>query len=206
MRDGRSLRSRTVPIKAHVETIHENGVDTAHFGIVHGFFLSEPAYDDRGPSFHSEFHFATPNFLREGPDEIATFFDTDTYGLGYAHSLNTAEAVGLRYRVLLLTTPTTLELVDFTIATTVQRPESGDLIGGVEWTRSPTSCTVGRSVGSSRTYRSGRGCATSITHDSSKETDRSPASATGHDNSIRPGSLVLPPNREDAVILATERR
>ena len=71
-----------------------------HFGIVHGFFLSEPATTIAAPSFHSEFHFATPNFLREGPDEIATFFDTDTYGLGYAHSFNTAEAVGLRYRVL----------------------------------------------------------------------------------------------------------
>ena len=121
----------TIPIKAHVETIHENGVDAVHFGIVHGFFLSEPACDDRGSSFHSEFHFAIPNFLREGPAEITTFFDTDTYGLGYAHSLNTADAVGLRYRVLLLTTPSTVESVDFTIATTVERPESGDLIGGV---------------------------------------------------------------------------
>jgi phenylpropionate dioxygenase-like ring-hydroxylating dioxygenase large terminal subunit len=122
----------TIPIKAHVETIHENGVDMVHFGVVHGFFLSDPAYDDRGVSFHSEFHFATPNFLREGPGEITTFFDTDTYGLGYAHSLNTAEAVGLRYRVLLLTTPTTPDSLDFTLATTVQRPESGDRIAGVE--------------------------------------------------------------------------
>jgi len=121
----------TLPIKAHVETIHENGVDTVHFGIVHGFFLSDPAYDDRGTSFHSEFHFATPNFLGMGPTEITTFFDTDTYGLGYAHSLNTAEAVGLRYRVLLLTTPTILDSTDFTIVTTVQRPASGDLIAGV---------------------------------------------------------------------------
>jgi phenylpropionate dioxygenase-like ring-hydroxylating dioxygenase large terminal subunit len=121
----------TLPIKAHVETIHENGVDTVHFGVVHGFFLSDPAYDERGTSFHSEFHFATPNFLAGGPAEITTFFDTDTYGLGYAHSLNTAEAVGLRYRVLLLTTPTILDSTDFTIVTTVQRPESGDLIAGV---------------------------------------------------------------------------
>ena len=121
----------TISIKAHVETIHENGVDTVHFGIVHGFPLSDPAYKESGPSFHSEFRFGTPNFLREGPEEIITFFDTDTYGLGYAHSLNTAEDVGLRYRVLLLTTPTTLDSVDFTIATTVQRPESGDMIAGV---------------------------------------------------------------------------
>ena len=124
-------RSTTLPIRAHVETIHENGVDAVHFGIVHGFFLSEPAYDDRGTSFHSEFHFATPNFLREGPGEIATFFDTDTHGLGYAHSFNCAEAVGLRYRVLLLTTPTTADSVDFTIMTTVERPASGGSIGGV---------------------------------------------------------------------------
>ena len=82
-------------------------------------------------SFHSEFHFATPNFLREGPEEITTFFDTDTFGLGYAHSLNTAEEVGLRYRVLLLTTPTTPESVDFTIATSVQHPDSGDQVAGV---------------------------------------------------------------------------
>ncbi len=122
----------TIPIAAHVETIHENGVDTVHFGIVHGFPLSEPAYDDRGASFHSEFHFATPNFLREGPAEITTFFDTDTYGLGYAHSLNTAEAVGLRYRVLLLTTPTTPDSIDFTVATTVQCPTTGTRIAGVE--------------------------------------------------------------------------
>jgi cholesterol 7-desaturase len=121
----------TIPIKTHVETIHENGVDTVHFGVVHGFPLSEPMYDDRGASFHSEFRFSTPNFLREGPEEITTFFDTDTYGLGYAHSLNTADAVGLRYRVLLLTTPTTVDCVDFTIATTVQLPRSGELIAGV---------------------------------------------------------------------------
>ena len=124
-------RSTTLAIRAHVETIHENGVDAVHFGIVHGFFLSEPAYDDHGTSFHSEFHFATPNFLREGPDEIATFFDTDTHGLGYAHSLNCAEAVGLRYRVLLLTTPTTAGSVDFTIVTTVEHPTGGGSIGGV---------------------------------------------------------------------------
>ncbi len=121
----------TIPIAAHVETIHENGVDAVHFGIVHGFPLSEPRYAAVGASFHSEFHFATPNFLREGPPEITTFFDTDTHGLGYAHSLNTAEAVGLRYRVLLLTTPTTDDTTDFTIATTVQRPTDGDLIAGV---------------------------------------------------------------------------
>jgi phenylpropionate dioxygenase-like ring-hydroxylating dioxygenase large terminal subunit len=121
----------TLPVDAHVETIHENGVDTVHFGVVHGFPLSEPSYGDRGASFHSEFHFSTPNFLREGPAEISTFFDTDTHGLGYAHSLNTAEAVGLRYRVLLLTTPTTAGTMDFTVATTVQRPPAGDTIGGV---------------------------------------------------------------------------
>ena len=121
----------TLPIAAHVETVHENGVDTVHFGIVHGFPLSEPRYDARGASFHSEFHFATPNFLREGPPEITTFFDTDTHGLGYAHSLNTAEAVGLRYRVLLLTTPTTPGHLDFTVVTTVERPPSGDRIAGV---------------------------------------------------------------------------
>jgi cholesterol 7-dehydrogenase len=121
----------TLPIAAHVETIHENGVDTVHFGIVHGFPLSEPRYEARGASFHSEFHFATPNFLREGPSEISTFFDTDTHGLGYAHSLNTAQDVGLRYRVLLLTTPTTAGSVEFTVVTTVECPASGDRIGGV---------------------------------------------------------------------------
>ncbi len=125
------LTVTTIPIAAHVETIHENGVDAVHFGIVHGFPLSEPRYADNGPSFHSEFHFATPNFLREGPPEITTFFDTDTHGLGYAHSLNSADVVGLRYRVLLLTTPTTADNTDFTIATTVQRPTDGDLVAGV---------------------------------------------------------------------------
>lgn len=121
----------TIPIAAHVETIHENGADAAHFGFVHGFPLSEPRYEVRGASFHSEFHFATPNFLREGPPEITTFFDTDTYGLGYAHSLNTAESVGLRYRVLLLTTPTEAGRHDFTVVTSVQRPLTGDRIAGV---------------------------------------------------------------------------
>jgi phenylpropionate dioxygenase-like ring-hydroxylating dioxygenase large terminal subunit len=119
----------TIPIRAHVETIHENGVDTVHFGVVHGFPLSEPSYGDSGPSFHSEFHFSTPNFLREGPPEISTFFDTDTHGLGYAHSLNTAEGVGLRYRVLLMTTPTTAGCMDFTVATTVQVPDGGAIAG-----------------------------------------------------------------------------
>jgi 3-ketosteroid 9alpha-monooxygenase subunit A len=121
----------TIPIATHVETVHENGVDAVHFGVVHGFPLSEPRYGENGHSFHSEFHFATPNFLREGPPEITTFFDTDTHGLGYAHSLNTAEAVGLQYRVLLLTTPTTEGALDFTVATTVRRPEAGDHIAGV---------------------------------------------------------------------------
>jgi phenylpropionate dioxygenase-like ring-hydroxylating dioxygenase large terminal subunit len=121
----------TIPIATHVETVHENGVDAVHFGVVHGFPLSEPRYADNGASFHSEFRFATPNFLREGPPEITTFFDTDTHGLGYAHSLNTAEAVGLRYRVLLLTTPTTAGSIDFTVATSVQRPATGELVAGV---------------------------------------------------------------------------
>ena len=121
----------TLPIATHVETVHENGADAVHFGIVHGFPLSEPRYEARGASFHSEFHFATPNFLREGPAEITTFFDTDTHGLGYAFSLNTAEAVGLRYRVLLLTTPTTARHLDFRVVTSVERPPSGDCIAGV---------------------------------------------------------------------------
>ena len=121
----------TIPIDAHVETVHENGVDAVHFGVVHGFPLSSPRYEDRGTSFHSEFHFATPNFLREGPPEITTFFDTDTHGLGCAHSLNTADEVGLRYRVVLLTTPTTAGSLDFTVATTIQRPTDGDLVAGV---------------------------------------------------------------------------
>jgi phenylpropionate dioxygenase-like ring-hydroxylating dioxygenase large terminal subunit len=121
----------TIPIAAHVETVHENGVDAVHFGVVHGFPLSEPRYAAHGTSFHSEFHFATPNFLRDGPAEITTFFDTDTFGLGYAHSLNTAEAVDLQYRVLLLTTPTTAGNIDFTVATTVRQPADGDRIAGV---------------------------------------------------------------------------
>lgn len=121
----------TLSIAAHVETVHENGVDAVHFGVVHGFPLTEPRYEARGPSFHSEFRFATPNFLREGPPEIDTFFDTDAHGLGYAHSLNTAEEVGLQYRVLLLTTPTTPDRIDFTVATTVRRPAEGDTIAGV---------------------------------------------------------------------------
>jgi phenylpropionate dioxygenase-like ring-hydroxylating dioxygenase large terminal subunit len=121
----------TLPIATHVETVHENGADAVHFGIVHGFPLSGTTYDARGASFHSEFHFATPNFLREGPPEITTFFDTDTYGLGYAHSLNTAEAVGLRYRVLLVTTPRAAGTLDFTVVTSVERPPTGDTIAGV---------------------------------------------------------------------------
>lgn len=121
----------TIPIAAPVETVHENGVDAVHFGVVHGFPLSEPRYEDRGASFHSEFHFATPNFLREGPPEITTFFDTDTHGLGYAASLNTADAVGLQYRVLLLTTPTTPDSIDFTVATMIRLPDRGDRIAGV---------------------------------------------------------------------------
>ena len=121
----------TIPIAVHVETVHENGVDAVHFGVVHGFPLSEPRYEERGTSFHSEFRFATPNFLREGPPEITTFFDTDAHGIGYAHSLNTAEAVGLQYRVLLLTTPTVEGSIDFTIATTVRRPVDGDRIAGM---------------------------------------------------------------------------
>ncbi len=121
----------TIPIATHVESVHENGVDAVHFGVVHGFPLSEPRYAARGTSFHSEFHFATPNFLREGPAEITTFFDTDAYGLGCAHSLNTAEVVGLRYRVVLLTTPTTPDSIDFTVVTTVERPPAGDRIAGV---------------------------------------------------------------------------
>jgi len=121
----------TIPIDTHVETVHENGADAVHFGIVHGFPLSGTAYESRGSSFHSEFHFATPNFLREGPAEMITFFDTDTHGLGYAHSLNTADSVGLQYRVLLLTTPTRSGSLDFTLASTVRRPPSGDRIAGV---------------------------------------------------------------------------
>lgn len=121
----------TIPIATHVETVHENGVDAVHFGVVHGFPLSGTAYEDRGTSFHSEFHFATPNFLREGPSEITTFFDTDTHGLGYACSVNTAEAVGLQYRVLLLTTPTEPGHLDFTVVTMIRRPAEGDLVAGV---------------------------------------------------------------------------
>lgn len=121
----------TIPIAAHVETVHENGVDAVHFGVVHGFPLSEPRYIADGHSFHSEFHFSTPNFLREGPPEFTTFFDTDTHGLGYAHSLNSADAVGLRYRVLLLTTPTTEHSIDFTVVTMIERPESSELVAGV---------------------------------------------------------------------------
>jgi phenylpropionate dioxygenase-like ring-hydroxylating dioxygenase large terminal subunit len=121
----------TIPIETHVATVHENGVDTVHFGIVHGFPLTEPRYEERGTSFHSEFHFATPNFLREGPAEISTFFDTDTHGLGCAYFINTAAEVGLRYRVLLLTTPTTASSVDFTIVTMVERPDTSDTIAGV---------------------------------------------------------------------------
>lgn len=119
------LAVTTLPIAAHVETIHENGVDAVHFGVVHGFPLSDPAYAEDGASFHSEFHFATPNFLREGPPEIVTFFDTDAHGLGYAHSLNTAAAVGLQYRVLLSTTPTTAGHLDFTLASTCPPPGRG---------------------------------------------------------------------------------
>jgi 3-ketosteroid 9alpha-monooxygenase subunit A len=64
------LEITTIPIAAHVETIHENGVDAVHFGVVHGFPLSEQRYAESGTSFHSEFHFSTPNFLRAGPPEI----------------------------------------------------------------------------------------------------------------------------------------
>lgn len=121
----------TIPLAVHVETIHENGVDTAHFATVHGFRLSDFACAERGHVFHSEFNFAVPNFLREGPAEITTFFDTDAHGPGYVVSVNTAEAVDLHYRVLLLPTPTEAGHLELTIATSVRRPAEGDRIGGV---------------------------------------------------------------------------
>lgn len=121
----------TIPLETHVETVHENGVDTAHFATVHGFRLSDFACAEQGHVFHTEFNFAVPNFLREGPPEITTFFDTDAHGPGFVLSVNTAEAVGLRYRVLLLPTPTEAGHLDFTIATTVRRPADDDRIGGV---------------------------------------------------------------------------
>lgn len=131
LRGWTDLAVTTLPLAVHVESVHENGVDTAHFGVVHGFALSDFALAEHEHSFHSEFRFAVPGFLPEGPPEIATFFDTDLFGLGYARSVNTAEEVGLRYRVLLLPTPTTAGRLDFTIATSVQRPEAGGRIGGM---------------------------------------------------------------------------
>lgn len=125
------LAVTTIPLAVHVESVHENGVDTAHFAVVHGFALSDFAFAEHEDSFHSEFRFAVPGFLPEGPPEISTFFDTDLFGLGYARSVNTAEEVGLRYRVLLLPTPTTAGHLDFTIATSVQRPEAGGRVGGM---------------------------------------------------------------------------
>jgi nitrite reductase/ring-hydroxylating ferredoxin subunit len=120
----------TISIRTHVESVHENGVDVAHFASVHGFTLSGGCFEDRGTSFHSDFHFAVPGFLRDGPSELWTFFDTDVFGLGCARSENSAAEAGLRYRVLLLPTPTTDGYIDFTIATTVRRPPDGDLIAG----------------------------------------------------------------------------
>lgn len=117
----------TIEIAVPPETVRENGVDGAHFGVMRGFWLSDTRYEDRGTSFHSESNVTTPNFLRTGAAEFATFFDTDTCGLGYARSLNTAEAVGLRYRVLLLTVPGRL---DFTAVTMDARPADG-LVGGL---------------------------------------------------------------------------
>lgn len=125
------FRATTFEIECELATVLENGADTAHFGCVHGFELSGGAVEDRGHSFHSEFHFATPNFLREGPPELVTFFDTDLFGPGYSRSDNRVDSVGLHYRVLLMTTPITAGLLRFTAATTVERPAEGDRIAGV---------------------------------------------------------------------------
>ena len=146
--------------------------------------LSDPAYGDwRVVPFRISLCHA--EFPRKGPEEITTFFDTDTFGLGYAHSLNTAEEVGLRYRVLLLTTPTTPESVDFTIATSVQRPDSGDQIAGVAAEEVAELMHRGALGGVKQDVPIWEGLRYINDPRLVKETDRSPASVTGHDSSTQ---------------------
>lgn len=123
-------RVTTIPIATHLESIVENGADTAHFAAVHNFELGEGSFEDRGLSFHSEFSFKTVNYFGGGPECLTTFFETDNFGLGYAVSVNHCEEIDLLYRVFILGTPTIAGEVDLSIATSYRHSTDCERIVG----------------------------------------------------------------------------
>ena len=119
-----------VPMRAHPESVCENGVDTEHFKNVHGFGLEGGVFEDRGETFHCEFHFESRNHFRTGPERITTFFDTDNYGLGLAISVNRCDELGIQYRVFVMPTPTDEGHIDYALGTSLRLPAQGDQVAG----------------------------------------------------------------------------
>ncbi|MCA9771828.1 MAG: Rieske (2Fe-2S) protein, partial [Myxococcales bacterium] len=114
-------RVHTIRLKAHVQDIHENGADLRHFAAVHGYTnLRDDRFLTEGPHLHTEFTFDRANPFTLGLRTITSRFDTDVYGLGYALADIRVEALGLHFRVFILTTPVDTEHTDIRLGVSME--------------------------------------------------------------------------------------
>ncbi len=124
-------RRHTFTLKAHPQEIAENGVDTGHLVVVHGYRalteLAPLALD--GPLLRARYGFERPR-QSFGQASIRSAIDIHQWGLGYALVEVDVLSVGLRTRQLVLATPTGDDALELRIGMAVHAIDNP---GALHW-------------------------------------------------------------------------
>jgi nitrite reductase/ring-hydroxylating ferredoxin subunit len=116
-------RWRTLELRGYVQDVAENGVDLAHFAVVHRYSdVRDPVLEVDGARLHSRFSFARANPLLPRLGRVRAVFDTDLFGLGCSITDLRVAPPPLHFRLLLLATQRDAERFAFSIGLAVERP------------------------------------------------------------------------------------
>jgi 3-ketosteroid 9alpha-monooxygenase subunit A len=117
-RGWRPFRHVLLHARTHPQEVYENSIDTAHFPVIHGYrdiSVLAPMQLD-GHEMRVRYQ-----ITRDRPLPTTARFEVHLHGLGIAHNHIEVEKLGLRVRMMALTTPAEAGHVDIRLAVSVAR-------------------------------------------------------------------------------------
>lgn len=105
-------------VRSHPQETYENSIDVAHFPVIHGYtdITVEQPMHCLGPTMSVRYRIARRLPVPFLEAKLAPSFEVRLHGLGCAHNHIHVSELGLRVRMLALSTPTTPGRVDIRLA------------------------------------------------------------------------------------------
>jgi nitrite reductase/ring-hydroxylating ferredoxin subunit len=125
MRGWSPFRMHLWTLRGHPQETTENSVDIGHFGVVHGYedVHERAPTETSGPHLYARYGFLRPSVRVAGRAwSVREEIDVHAWGLGYSRVEVVDLTLGLDIRLLVLSTPTDPDRIDFRIGLSLRDP------------------------------------------------------------------------------------